>query len=199
MTLLGQAKIYAVSTQRILPADNPTSRIPPLRTGTQTSAPERSNSTTSTHSLQASSDTRKVRDNYERILKQLEVNAGLLFGECPLRYPFSPCIVDLVRCRKRKLTSIDNEPKVPITTHRESQRSKIKSVSTNSNSVKSNGVSTHSKYERNAISVSQQRPIRSHSSPPTSSLPASLVQAMITSAHARTRCSTHHHPVGHPP
>ena len=80
LTLLGQARINSVSTQRIPPADNPTSRIPPLRTGTQTSAPERSNSTTSTHSLQASSDTRKVRNNYERILKQLEVNAGRLFG-----------------------------------------------------------------------------------------------------------------------
>ena len=73
LTLLGQPKINSTGTQKIIPADNQNGRVP-FRTNTQTiSMPERSNSTTSTHSLQTTFDTKKAKENYERLTKQLEV------------------------------------------------------------------------------------------------------------------------------
>lgn len=73
LTLLGQPKVNSTSTQKIIPADNHNGRVP-LRAHTQTiSIPERSNSTASTSSLQNTSDTKKAKDSFERISKQLEV------------------------------------------------------------------------------------------------------------------------------
>ncbi|CAF3477049.1 unnamed protein product [Rotaria sordida] len=72
LTLLGQPKINPTSTQKIIPADNQNGRVS-FRTNTQTiSVPERSNSTTSTHSISITVDTKKLKENCERITKQLE-------------------------------------------------------------------------------------------------------------------------------
>ncbi|CAF5018554.1 unnamed protein product, partial [Rotaria sp. Silwood1] len=72
LTLLGQPKINPTSAQKIIPADNQNGRVS-FRTNTQTiSVPERSNSTTSTHSLSTTVDTKKLKENCERITKQLE-------------------------------------------------------------------------------------------------------------------------------
>ncbi len=77
MTLLGQPKINSIPTQKIIPADNQNGRVP-LRTNTQTiSMPERSDSTISRNSVPNTFDTKKVKENHERIAKQLEV--GLIF------------------------------------------------------------------------------------------------------------------------
>ena len=74
LTLLGQPKLNSISTQKIIPGDNNQNGRVPFRTNTQTgSIPERSNSTTSTHSLQTTFDTKKAKENYDRIVKQLEV------------------------------------------------------------------------------------------------------------------------------
>ncbi len=73
MTLLGQPKITSTSSQKVILADNQNGRVP-LRSNTQTiSIPERSNSSLSTNSLQNTFDTKKAKENYERITKQLEV------------------------------------------------------------------------------------------------------------------------------
>ena len=72
LTLLGQPKVNSTSTQKIIPAENPNGRLQ-YRPGTHHSIPERSNSTASSHSIQPTLDTKKARDSYERILKQLEV------------------------------------------------------------------------------------------------------------------------------
>jgi hypothetical protein len=79
LTLLGQPKINSIPTQKIIPADNQNGRVP-LRTNTQTiSMPERSDSTLSRNSIPNTFDTKKVKENHERIAKQLEV--GLIFFE----------------------------------------------------------------------------------------------------------------------
>ena len=73
LTLLGQAKLHSTPTQKVIPADNQNGRVP-LRSNTQTiSIPERSNSTISSSSLHHTFDTKKAKENYERIAKQLEV------------------------------------------------------------------------------------------------------------------------------
>jgi Rho guanine nucleotide exchange factor 12 len=73
LTLLGQPKINSTSTQKITPADNNQNGRVPLRAHTQIiSIPERSNSTISTSSLQNTFDTKKAKESYERITKQLE-------------------------------------------------------------------------------------------------------------------------------
>jgi hypothetical protein len=73
LTLLGQPKVNSTSTPKSITADNQNGRVL-LRANIQSSSiPERSNSTASTHSLQTTSDTKKVRENYERISKLLEV------------------------------------------------------------------------------------------------------------------------------
>lgn len=77
LTLLGQPKPNSTSTQKIIPVENQNGRIQ-FRANPQTSIPERSNSTASTHSIQSTGDTKKARDNYERILKQLEVSIAVL-------------------------------------------------------------------------------------------------------------------------
>ncbi len=80
MTLLGQPKINSTSTQKITPADNNQNGRVPLRAHTQIiSIPERSNSTISTSSLQNTFDTKKAKESYERITKQLEVRLCLNF------------------------------------------------------------------------------------------------------------------------
>ncbi|CAF4251788.1 unnamed protein product, partial [Rotaria sp. Silwood2] len=72
LTLLGQPKINSTLAQKIIPADNQNGRVS-VRTNTQTiSVPERSNSTTSTHSISTTVDTKKLKENCERITKQLE-------------------------------------------------------------------------------------------------------------------------------
>jgi len=73
LTLLGQPKINPTSIPKIIPADIQNGRGP-FRSHTQTiSMPERSNSTLSTSSLQNTFDTKKAKESYERITKQLEV------------------------------------------------------------------------------------------------------------------------------
>jgi hypothetical protein len=73
LTLLGQPKVNQPSTQKVIPADNHNGRVP-FRPNPQTiSIPERSISTTSTHSGQNTFDLKKTKENYERISKQLEV------------------------------------------------------------------------------------------------------------------------------
>jgi len=57
--------------KKIIPAENPNGRIQ-YRSGTHHSGPERSNSTASSHSIQSTLDTKKARENFERIVKQLE-------------------------------------------------------------------------------------------------------------------------------
>ena len=73
MTLLSQPKPNSIPTQKIIPVEDQNVRVH-MRGGTQPTLPERSNSTASTHSMQAPVDTKKDRDNYERVAKQLEVN-----------------------------------------------------------------------------------------------------------------------------
>jgi hypothetical protein len=66
LTLLGQTKI-----QKSISNDSQNGRV---QFRTQSSnPPERSNSTHSTNSLQTVSDIKKARDQYEKILKQLDV------------------------------------------------------------------------------------------------------------------------------
>lgn len=65
LTLLGQPKV-----QKSIPTDSQNGRV---QFRTQTSYPERSNSTISSNSLQTILDIRKARDQYEKILKQLDV------------------------------------------------------------------------------------------------------------------------------
>lgn len=68
LTLLGQPKV-----QKSIPNDLQNGRI---QYRTQSSNPERSNSILSTNSSQAIIDIKKARDQYEKILKQLEVNSS---------------------------------------------------------------------------------------------------------------------------
>jgi hypothetical protein len=73
LTLLGQPKVNSTPTPKVIPPDNQNGRTL-FRANTQTvSMPERSNSTLSTSSLQNTFDTKKAKENYERISKQLEV------------------------------------------------------------------------------------------------------------------------------
>jgi len=65
LTLLGQTKL-----QKPIPNDSQNGRV---QFRTQSLNPERSNSTLSTNSLQAVLDIKKARDQYEKILKQLDV------------------------------------------------------------------------------------------------------------------------------
>ncbi|CAF0865884.1 unnamed protein product [Adineta ricciae] len=72
LTLLGQPKLASASAQKLTPGDNQNGRVA-FRTNPSTgSIPERSNSTISTQSLQATFDNKKVKESYERIAKQLE-------------------------------------------------------------------------------------------------------------------------------
>lgn len=69
LTLLGQPKVNPTSIQKIIPIDNQNGRVP-SRSNTQTiSIPERSNSI----NLPNSSDTKKAKENFEKITKLLEV------------------------------------------------------------------------------------------------------------------------------
>ncbi|CAF1482564.1 unnamed protein product [Rotaria magnacalcarata] len=73
LTLLGQPKVNSISTQKVIPTDNQNGRVSFRTNNNQTiSVPERSNSTTSTHSLSTTVDIKKVKENYDRIFKQLE-------------------------------------------------------------------------------------------------------------------------------
>lgn len=63
LTLLGQPKVNPTSIQKILPSDNQNGPVPPLR----------ANSTTSTNSVQNTFDTKKAKETYEKLVKQLEV------------------------------------------------------------------------------------------------------------------------------
>jgi len=73
LTLLGQPKINSTAIPKVIPADNQNGRTL-FRANTQTiSMPERSNSSLSTNSLHNTFDTKKAKESYERISKQLEV------------------------------------------------------------------------------------------------------------------------------
>lgn len=74
LTLLGQPKINSNSIQKTIHTDNQNGRVPSTRAHIQTvSLPERSNSTLSTNSYSNTLDTKKAKDSFERIAKQLEV------------------------------------------------------------------------------------------------------------------------------
>lgn len=74
LTLLGQPKVNSSLSQKAIPADNSNGRGQ-LRTNPPTSSvPERSNSTSNTHVLSTSADTKKLKENYDRISKQLDVS-----------------------------------------------------------------------------------------------------------------------------
>lgn len=74
MTLLGQPKINPNSIQKTIHTDNQNGRVPSTRAHIQTvTLPERSNSTLSTTSYSNTLDTKKAKDSFERIAKQLEV------------------------------------------------------------------------------------------------------------------------------
>jgi hypothetical protein len=112
LTLLGQPKHNSTSTQKIIPAENQNGRIQ-FRANTQTSIPERSNSTASTHSIQPTVDTKKARDNYERILKQLEVSIAALLLRLitvvSLAFLFSSSIAES-QSRSQSTTRQSSEP-----------------------------------------------------------------------------------------
>ncbi|CAF1294482.1 unnamed protein product, partial [Rotaria sordida] len=72
LTLLGQPKVNSISqTQKTIPVDYQNGRV---QYRTQTSNPERPHSTISSNSFQTVFDTKKARDNYEKLLKQLEIS-----------------------------------------------------------------------------------------------------------------------------
>ena len=74
LTLLGQPKINPTSNQKIIHTDNQNGRVSTIRAQTQTiTLPERSNSTLSSNSHTNTLDTKKARDSFDRIAKQLEV------------------------------------------------------------------------------------------------------------------------------
>lgn len=76
LTLLGPAKTNSTTpTSKSTGNESSNGRV---LFRTQFSIPERSNSTISTSSLQSVSDTKKARDTYERIVKQLEVRRDFL-------------------------------------------------------------------------------------------------------------------------
>ncbi|CAF0825686.1 unnamed protein product [Rotaria sp. Silwood1] len=72
LTLLGQPKVNSISqTQKTIPVDYQNGRV---QYRTQTSNPERPHSTISSNSLQTVFDTKRTRDSYEKLLKQLEIS-----------------------------------------------------------------------------------------------------------------------------
>ncbi|CAF2521165.1 unnamed protein product [Rotaria sp. Silwood2] len=72
LTLLGQPKVNLISqTQKTIPVDYQNGRV---QYRTQVSNPERPHSTISSNSLQTVFDTKKARDSYEKLLKQLEIS-----------------------------------------------------------------------------------------------------------------------------
>ncbi|CAF3659746.1 unnamed protein product [Rotaria sordida] len=72
LTLLGQPKVNSIlQTQKTIPVDYQNGRV---QYRTQTSNPERPHSTIGSNSFQTVFDTKKARDNYEKLLKQLEIS-----------------------------------------------------------------------------------------------------------------------------
>lgn len=100
LTLLGHPKNNSItSTPKSIPTDLQNGRAP-FRMSS--SSAERSNSTSSTGTMQPVFDIKKARDQYEKILKQLEVGFD--------RWGLSN--TELLFIRFRRKNSIDNVTKV---------------------------------------------------------------------------------------
>lgn len=79
LTLLGQPRANSASqSQKTIPPDYQNGRV---QYRTQSTNSERPHSFVATNSLQTVSDTKKTKDNHEKLLKQLEVQISTLIND----------------------------------------------------------------------------------------------------------------------